>query len=120
MNHCNLSGKSCPSPRLTEPIGIRSKVASCLMLTTLIAGCGSGLSVNHDANFGKVKTGMTKLEVTGALQSEPFLTESYNLAGFEVTRYALIDVKHSYAIVLAATPLSEPRVVATAKTPNLK
>ena len=103
-------------PHWVKAIRFVATVASSLVLVA----CGNGVSLSHEVNFMKVKPGMTRHEVVAALESEPLLTESYNLAGFEVARYALIDVKHSYAIVLAATPMSEARVIATARTPNVK
>lgn len=84
-----------------------------------LPGCdGTGLSFERE--FEAVQPGATRTEVIATIKTTPLIGESYNVGGFGVTRLEIADVKARYAFVLAATPLSEPRLIAKTRIPHSK
>jgi len=90
-----------------------------LLGSAILASC-SGTGLNFEREFEQVQHGATMTQVRQLAGIAPLLTESFELAGFALTRMEIADVKARYAFTFAATPLTDPRLVFKSITPHAK
>lgn len=85
-----------------------------------LVGCESGLGASFEREFEAVKAGDSRAQLLATLKTQPLTAESFDIGGFSVTRIEVADVRARYSFTLAATPLSEPRLISKARTPHGK
>ncbi len=87
-----------------------------LLTAASLLGACTGTGIDFEPNFRAVDPGATKTQVLNVIGS-PRSTESYDVAGFTLTRMEIVDLRQRYVFITAGTPLSEARLVSKSQLP---
>lgn len=102
---------------MTWPRRSTLALAAAALVAPLVASC-SGTSVDFQGRFDGFAPGVTRSEAL-AQAGTPLATQSFDVAGFQVSWDEYADLRSRYVLVFAGSPMNEPRLIAKRQLPHL-